>query len=647
MKDVILENETITSNSSQIAILKRQFPNCFDRDGKFLPDRMAEIASAEGLDLSKEGYSLNWLGKSYARLLANLNTETLLSANKAHNNEPRNKNSKNLLIQGDNLDVLKHLKHAYSEQIKMIYIDPPYNTGGDGFVYSDDRKFSVEELASLANIELDEAKRVLDFTESNSNSHSAWLTFMYPRLYLARELLREDGAIFISIDDNEQAQLRVLCDEVFGEENFLGQIVVLSNPKGRSQDKYFATNHEYVIAYSRYNLEKGALSIAKSEGQISKEYKEEDSGGKFRTIELRNTHREFGKHNRPNMFYPIFADETGRVELEPFDGSEKIEPIWDDGHVGCWTWDGKKAERDLHLLVARMVKIQNSDEARLKIFRKSYASGSQRMIKTFLTEKGVQTEKGQTAFNELFDVKEKLFQSPKPVKLIQELVSGTLDDDEIVLDFFAGSGTTAHAVMELNALDGGSRRHISVQLDEPSDPKSEAFKAGYKTVFELTRERLLRASKAIEAQNSEAKCDFGFKEFSTVPVFDGYLDDADTPEQFSIFEGDKLSTEQREQLLLTWQVYDGLPLNLTLSSVDLDGYEAFQGEHILYLINSSLALSHIVTMLERIDTDPDFAPRKIVIFESVLSSKAKREITEAIKGYNNHKQIELHLEVRF
>ena len=398
---------------------------------------------------------------------------------------------------------------------------------------------------------------------------------------------------------------------------------------------------------SRYNLEKGALSIAKSESQISKEYKEEDTGGKFRTIELRNTHREFGKHNRPNMCYPLFADETGRVELEPFEGSEKIEPTWDDGHEGCWTWDGKKAERDLHLLVARMVKIQNSDEARLKIFRKSYASGSQRMIKTFLTQKGVQTEKGQTAFNELFGVKEKLFQSPKPVKLIQELVSGTLDDDQTVLDFFAGSGTTAHAVMELNALDGGSRRHISVQLDEPSDPKSEAFKAGYETIFELTRERILRASKKLEAENPEAKCDFGFKEFKTIPVFDGYLNDADNPEQFSIFEGDKLSAEQRRQLLLTWQVYDGLPLSFMLTPVDLGGYEAYQGKHILYLINSSLALSHVVAMLERIDSDPEFAPQKIVVFEYVLSSKAKREISEAIKSYNNQKQIELHLEVRF
>lgn len=647
MKNHIIENESITSNSKQTAVLKEHFPNCFDKDGNFLPDKMAEIVDAEGLDISREGYSLNWLGKSYARLLANLNTETLLSANKEHNAKPDNRHSENVLIQGDNLDVLKHLKNAYAEQIKMIYIDPPYNTGGDGFVYSDDRKFTAQELAGLANIGEQEAQRILEFTQSDSNSHSAWLTFIYPRLYVARELMREDGTIFISIDDNEQAQLKLLCDEVFGEENFLGQIVVLSNPKGRSQDKYFATNHEYMIAYSRLNLDKGALSIAKSESQILKDYKEEDEGGKFRSIELRNTHREFGKHNRPNMFYPLFADGTGRVEIEPFEGSEMIEPIWDDGHVGCWTWDGAKAKRDLHLLIAKMVKIQNTNEERLKIFRKSYASGSQRMIKTFLNRKGVQTEKGQESFNELFGVKEKLFQSPKPIELIQEMVSGALEHNETVLDFFAGSGTTAHAVMELNALDGGDRRFMCVQLDEPTDAESEARKAGYQTIFELTRERILRAAKKIAQDNPEAKSDFGFKEFKTTPVFKGYLDEADTPDQYTIFDGENLSQEQRDSLLLTWQVYDDLPLTLDLKSVDFDGYNAHSGEHILYFVEPSLELKHILAMLERLDSDSDFAPTKIVIFESVLSSKAKREITEAINGYNNHKQIALHLEVRF
>ena len=208
-----------------------------------------------GVALSKEGYSLNWLGKSYARLLANENIRTRLIADSAHNQNPANASSQNLLIKGDNLEVLKHLMGAYSEQVEMIYIDPPYNTGSDGFVYQDDRKFSVERLSSLAGIDEDEAKRILDFTSSSSNSHSAWLTFMYPRLYLAKQLLKEEGVIFIQIDDNEQAQLKVLCDEVFGEENFISAICVkmshLSGVKMSHKDKRVPKIKEFILVYAK------------------------------------------------------------------------------------------------------------------------------------------------------------------------------------------------------------------------------------------------------------------------------------------------------------------------------------------------------------------------------------------------------------
>ncbi len=203
------------------------------------------VQSAE-FALSKESYSLNWLGKSYARLLANENPRTLIKADATHNALSQNANSQNLLIKGDNLEVLKHLMGAYSEQVKMIYIDPPYNTGGDGFVYADDRKFTIEQLSQLAGIDEDEAKRILEFTKAKSNSHSAWLTFMYPRLYIARQLLRDDGVIFISIDDNEQAQLKVLCDEVFGEENFVAQVIGKELIHTVNLKKQFSESHDYL-----------------------------------------------------------------------------------------------------------------------------------------------------------------------------------------------------------------------------------------------------------------------------------------------------------------------------------------------------------------------------------------------------------------
>src|SRR5699024_10866571 len=193
---------------------------------------------------------MDWLGKSYARLLASDPATTLLKEDKEHNQKPGNKDAENLLLKGDNLEVLKHLTNAYYEKIKMIYIDPPYNTGGDGFVYQDDRKFTVEELQDLAGLDKERAQRILDFTQSKSNSHSAWLTFMYPRLYIAKQLLREDGVIFISIDDSESAQLKLLMDEIFGEENFIKELII-NTAEGGGQAKYVINGHEYLLVYGK------------------------------------------------------------------------------------------------------------------------------------------------------------------------------------------------------------------------------------------------------------------------------------------------------------------------------------------------------------------------------------------------------------
>lgn len=219
--------------------------------------------------------------------------------------------------------------------------------------------------------------------------HSKWLNMMYPRLLLARNLLTDDGVLFASIDERELSCLRAVLIDVFGEECFVALITVLCNPKGRSQDKYSATNHEYVIAFSKTPLPKGAFAIEKDEDQIAQEYAEEDESGKYRLLELRNTHREFGKHNRKNLFYPFFVDEDGNVFLDQSNGLTEVLPRWNDGYEGCWTWDKKKASRDIDFLTAQMVK------GRWKIFRKSYASGAERMLKTIFFDKDFYTERGK------------------------------------------------------------------------------------------------------------------------------------------------------------------------------------------------------------------------------------------------------------
>src|SRR5690554_459542 len=229
--------------------LKQAFPHCFDKNGDFDFVKFKAELDSNAINIAKEGYSLNWLGKSYARVLASDAATTLLKEDEAHNTKPENANSQNLLIKGDNLEVLKHLSNAYYEKVKMIYIDPPYNTGSDGFVYNDDRKFTAKQLQDLAGVSEDEAKRILEFTQSNSNSHSAWLTFMYPRLYIAKQLLKDDGVIFVSIDDNEVAQLRLLMDEIFGEENFVGELIIQTATDNNKTQ--INVEHEYILCYAK------------------------------------------------------------------------------------------------------------------------------------------------------------------------------------------------------------------------------------------------------------------------------------------------------------------------------------------------------------------------------------------------------------
>src|SRR5690554_2263562 len=242
----ITSNIKVPNNNTEI--LKKHFGHCFDKNGNFDIEKFKQELSENEIDFYKESYGLDWLGKSYARVLASDPTTTLLKEDEEFNAREENKDSENLLIKGDNLEVLKHLSNCYYEQINMIYVDPPYKTGKDEFFYQDDRKFTIEDLKKLAGVNEEKASRILEFTQSKSNSHSAWLTFMYPRLYVAKQLLKEDGIIFISIDDNEVSQLRLIMDEIFGEENFVGKIiwknVTDNNPSN------IATEHEYVICYS-------------------------------------------------------------------------------------------------------------------------------------------------------------------------------------------------------------------------------------------------------------------------------------------------------------------------------------------------------------------------------------------------------------
>ena len=475
-------------------------------------DVLKELVGDRTVTDAEEKYGLNWHGKRRARQLAlTPSTGTLRPCPEESMGWDT---TQNLMIEGDNLEVLKLLQKSYAGKVKLIYIDPPYNTGKD-FVYPDNFHDNIRNYLELTG-QVAGGQKISSNTEASGRFHTDWLNMLYPRLKLARHLLRDDGSIFISIDEKELQNLRLLSNDVFGEECFVTALTVLCNPKGRSQDKYFATNHEYVLVYSKTVLTKGFFAIAKDEEQIEAEYPEEDEGGKYRLLELRNTHREFGRHNRRNLFYPLFTNEDGEVSLEKAKGWHEVLPVWDDDFEGCWTWDANKAARDIDLLVGKNV------NGRWKIYRKSYASGADRMLKTILIDKMYYTERGQKEFNTLFNTKAKLYQSPKSPFLLSQLFQTCTADADIVLDFFAGSGTTGHAVMDLNSTDGNKRQYILVQLPEPLDPENKDQKIAAEfckklkkqlTIAELTKERLRRAAKKIKEENPVFAGDLGFRVF--------------------------------------------------------------------------------------------------------------------------------------
>lgn len=623
-----------TGENSSIALLKQHFPQCFDKDGLFLPDKLAEQLQTANVPVSREYYTMNWLGKSYARYLRDCPPITLLGEDSAHNTQSQNQHSQNLLIKGDNLEVLKHLKNAYANQVKMIYIDPPYNTGSDGFVYQDDRKFTPDELAKLADMSTDEARRVLDFTAKKSNSHSAWLTFMYPRLYIARELLKDDGVIFISIDDNEQAQLKLLCDEVFGEENFVACIPWRKRtaksdvPFGVSQD------YEWILCCTKNNFLAGE--------KIERKYYQTDdySNDRWRLSDLTTQKIEA---DRPNSAFNLIDPKTGKEY--PYNPN-RLWGITKDTFSDYYE-KGKIVFPDdydfLNISIPQYRVFESED--RIKSLKKFGSEIPMKAISTFLPKDVGMTENGNKEIIELFA--KKVFSFPKPSSLIKFLAEIATKSNDLILDFFAGSGTTAHAVMQLNAQDNGNRRFICVQLDEPTDPKSEARKAGYPTIFDITQARIEKSAVKIRQDFPDYQGDLGFKIFETMPDFRATDDEISPQLEFPEMLHANLEPKQYETLLTTWCVYDGNALTQSVKSVELGGYSANLCGTTLYVVYPDFDSVAIKALLDKLDHDADFIIERIVLFGEMVESTKQRELKQALDTYNNKKNVHLSLLVRY
>ena len=653
MQKETLFSEVETANSKQLAVLKANFPQCFDKNGAFIQEKLLEIVKSSDVELSKESYSLNWLGKSYARLLANLPPKTLLTEDKDHNQREENKNSQNLLIKGDNLEVLKHMVNAYSEKVKMIYIDPPYNTGSDGFVYNDDRKFTPEQLSELAGIELDEATRILDFTVKGSSSHSAWLTFMYPRLYVARELLKDDGIICISIDENEHSNLKILCDEVFGEFNFAGEIVWKNSSK--NDQAYISIQHEYLLFYVKSKEHNSGQWSEKKEG-LDEIYKAFDGFRKKHGDNWAAIHKDalewfnqFPASNPiTNSKHYNWMDERGIYFPDniskPANGYyyEIEHPITKKPckkPAGGWrfieeTMKHKISENRIHFGKDHTVVPNN----------KTYLKDTEYQSLT-----SIKFKDGRVASNmlkNLFGQKD-IFTNPKDVGLLSEIFKAlNIEHRDIVLDFFAGSASTAHALYNMNCNEEKELKFICIQLPEETKEKSEAYKAGYKNIFEITKARLLKSSEKIKNENPDYRGDLGFKIFETVNDFRAKNESELTLSNLTFFDDAVLTPEQYDTLLTTWCLYDGSLLTTPIEDVDLNGYKAHLCDGRLYLIAPNFTSEALKVLLQKLDSDKDFAPNKVVFYGSNFESAKQMELNEALKSYANKKSIDLDLVVR-
>ncbi len=460
-------------------------------------DQLKQELSDSIVEGPQERYHLNWPGKREALLTANAPIAKTLRPCREESVDFDT--TKNLFIEGDNLDALKLLQETYLGKVKMIYIDPPYNTGND-FIYEDDFAENTDEFLLRSNQKDEEGNRLIANTESNGRFHSDWLSMIYPRLKLARNLLRDDGVIFISIDDGEVHNLRKVCDEILGEQNFLANIVWQKKYAATNDAKGFSNLHDHIIVYQKSILF-DRLLLPRTDEQ-NKPYKndEVDGRGLWRSDNL------LVKSFSQSAVYPIINPNTGEEFLPP-QGS-------------CWR--ASRGTMDVWLKENRIFFGKDGTGApQLKRYLNEVQQG--RVPNTWWTFQEVgHNDAANKELKALFNSKAP-FDTPKPVSLIKQMLMVSVKKtDDIILDFFAGSSTTAHAVMQLNADDGGNRKFIMVQLPELCNEQSEAFKAGYKTIAEISKERIRRAGKKIKDEKEQTTTGQGVLQYAPTIIDTGF-----------------------------------------------------------------------------------------------------------------------------
>ena len=643
IKDIIISNENVTPNNREIEILKENFPSCFRSDGSFDIIRFKEYMG-DKVTVSQEGYELRFLGKSYAKMLAALDTETVIVPDEEHNSKPENRDSQNVYISGDNLDGLKHLLKSYAGQIKCIYIDPPYNTGTDGFVYNDRFNFTVPVLMEKLSITEEQATRILDLTNRGSAAHSAWLMFMYPRLQLARDLLSDDGAIFISIDDNEQANLKLICDDIFGEENCMGTIARATGQTTGQDSGGFGSSFDYAFVYGR-QPELDIAGIPLNSHDL-KRFDNEDERGWYAYDQLRKTGSNDRREDRPNMYYAI---------QDP-DGNE-LYPTAVAGYDSCWRVERKTYDQlvaDNYILWKKTVR--NNQEVWWP-YVKYYAEGRTKRPSPLWNDLDG-NKKATREVRKLFD-DVKVFDYVKPVAFIERIiqVAPNMKPGDIVLDFFAGSATTAHAVMKWNAEHDSQYKFIMIQLPAELDVSISSQKVTHDylinigrngTLDEVGQERIIRAANVIK-ENPDITADLGFKHYTLKTI------DEPTLDKLEKFDNSGFVTDRTvydlfgsNTILTTWLIHDGYSFTNRCQMINLAGYTAYWCENHLYLINPGMEEESIKALIDRYNTEGVFNPQNIVVFGYSFNFVNMENLKTNVKILrDSEKNLKVNLDVRY
>lgn len=627
-------NAAVQPNSAFLAELKEKLPEFFTRDNSFDLEKFQAALKEKNVSELSEGYQLNFIGKDYARRQAGEMPTTVIVPDEDQNNGA-GKNSQNLFFTGDNLEVLRHLQNNYQNKIDVIYIDPPYNTGSDDFTYPDSFEYPDDKLKEMFGMNDDQVARLKSI--QGKSSHSAWLTFMYPRLSLAKRLLKRTGVIFISIDDNEDGNLKEICDEIFGESNFLAQIVWERAYAPINLKKNFSVSHDYMLVYGRDANVIETNGISRTD-ETDNRYQNPDNDprGSWSSSDI-----SVGPAIKENI-YPITTP-SGRI-VEPPAGRS-------------WSLS-QKAFRE-RLQDNRIWFGQDGNGVpRIKRFKSE-------LRKTGVTPMTIWKYKevghSQSATQELQDLMggKKYFAYPKPVKLIQRAIQLYSHSDSVIMDFFAGSATTAEAVMRQNLEDGGHRKFIMVQLPEktyctnkdgkmvPTKGGRIAFEDGFHSIDEISRERIRRAAAKIKADNEltlPADFDGSFKHYRVVKPSRMTLDRIeefkpetdelvlDTVDSFSSQTlGVPGNASGEQTVLATWLAKDGYPFDADVQKIDLAGYQGNLIEsNRLYLIRENWSSKCTEKLLNLLGTHA-LNLQAVVIFGYSFNLNDLRELENGLK----------------